>query len=462
MYRPSRALFFLFLCLFCASATVGQEGEPAQDAVAIFNRAQEAHEKGDLAGAIKLYDEALKVLPEFPEAEYQRGTAQQGLGNQVEAEKSFRRAIELRADWTLPMTALSGLLVRKGEFAEAEAILKRVIELEPQNPPALTAMIDLKLRTKASQPVLNALLTQITALTAKANPTVSLWTARAALENAMGKQDAAKKSLSAALALDAKNRNALLQLADIAVVEGDVVKAKDLAVRLEQMAGSDAVKLLKAQIAAQEGRFADAIKLLDEIKETPSGAVELRGKINAMRSGNTADLEKQLEADPKNGNILGRLCTLYRRDDPAKALEMCRRASEAEPGNASHAVGFGAALVQAKQFDAAVSLFKKILEIVPDNATAHANLATALFQLKRMSEAKSEFQWLTNAQPTSAGAYLFLGIIHDQLDEYLDAMANYQQYLRLADPFENKLDIDKVNLRIPTVQKLIKAGKSKK
>jgi tetratricopeptide (TPR) repeat protein len=360
------------------------------------------------------------------------------------------------------MTALGSLLVQKGSFAEAETVLKKVIELEPQNPPALTAMIDLKLRTKAPPSVLNYLLAQISALTAKANPTVSLWTARAALENALAKPDAAKKSLSAALALDAKNRNALLQLADIAVAEGDVVKAKDLAARLEQIAaGNDSVNLLKAHIAAQEGRFADAIKSLDEIKDPPSAAVELRGKITAMRSGNTADLEKQLEADPKNAGILGRLCTLYRRDDPAKALEMCRRASEAEPSNINHAVGFGAALVQAKQFDAAVNLFRKILEITPDNATAHANLATALFQLKRMPEAKAEFLWLTNAQPASAGAYLFLGIIHDQLDEFVDAMASYQQYLRLADPVENKLDIDKVNLRIPAVQKLIKAGKGK-
>jgi len=44
----------------------------------------------------------------------------------------------------------------------------------------------------------------------------------------------------------------------------------------------------------------------------------------------------------------------------------------------------------------------------------------------------------------------------------MDAMANYQQYLRLADPAENKLDIDKVNLRLPSLQKAIKEGKGKK
>ena len=66
------------------------------------------------------------------------------------------------------------------------------------------------------------------------------------------------------------------------------------------------------------------------------------------------------------------------------------------------------------------------------------------------------------AQPTSAAAFYFLAIIHDQLNEYLDAMANYQQYLKLADPGSNKLEIEKVNLRLPGLQKQIKDGKGKK
>ena len=105
---------------------------------------------------------------------------------------------------------------------------------------------------------------------------------------------------------------------------------------------------------------------------------------------------------------------------------------------------------------------RKIVEIVPENWTAHANLATALFQLKRYPEAKTEFEWLTAKQPKSPAAYYFLAIAHDQLGEYLDAMANYQQYLRLADPVQNKVDIDKINLRIPSLQRDIKAGKGKK
>src|SRR5207237_8823439 len=107
----------------------------------------------------------------------------------------------------------------------------------------------------------------------------------------------------------------------------------------------------------------------------------------------------------------------YRRDEPAKAIAYCRRASEVEPGNLSHAVGFAAALVQAKQYDPAVNILRKLLTVAPDNSTIHANLAAALFQLKRYPEAKTEYIWLTSAQPNSPAAYYLLAFVHDQLGQ---------------------------------------------
>ncbi len=91
----------------------------------------------------------------------------------------------------------------------------------------------------------------------------------------------------------------------------------------------------------------------------------------------------------------------------------------------------------------------------------HANLATALFQLKKYEEAIPEFFWLAEKQPDLPITYYFLAISHDSLGKYMDAMANYQQFLRIADANENKLEIEKVNLRLPGLQKLIKQNKGK-
>ena len=100
--------------------------------------------------------------------------------------------------------------------------------------------------------------------------------------------------------------------------------------------------------------------------------------------------------------------------------------------------------------------------MAPDNYTIRVNLATALFQLKRFPDAKTEYHWLIDAQPNLAVTYFFLAICHDQLREYPDAMANYLQFLKLADPVQQKLEIEKVNLRIPTLQKQLKEKKAAK
>jgi len=440
------------------SATA-QSPTDTESAIEIFNQAQDAHEKGDLATAIALYRKSLKVMPEFPEAAYQLGVAELAAGNTSEAESSFRRASELRPTWTLPMISLGSLLVQTGQLDESERLLQTVLAADPQNPPALTALVDLRIKMASKPAILKDLLGQITALTSKANPTASLWSARAALESALGNIPAAKASLANAASIDPRNMAALFQLADIALAEGDLNRAAQIGAQLKAISpGLDTVKLLNARILAQSGKYEDAVAEIGRIQKPTDLSAELLRKIEAARSTSPAELERRLVNDPKDASILGRLCSMYRRSDPKKALDYCRRASAAEPNNIEHAIGFGAALVQAQEYEAAVTLFRKLLAIVPDNFTVHGNLATALFQLKRYPEAKVEFLWLTTAQPKSAGAYLFLGIIYDKLGEYMDAAANYQIYLRLADQVNNRSDIDKVNLRLPELQKLIGDG----
>lgn len=437
-------------------STPGQEDAPV-DAVAVFNQAQDMHEKGDLTAAVKLYARALEIEPQFPEAEYQSAVAELELGKTADAEKAFRRALALREDWTLPMTALGSLLVQEGRNDEAEKLLSRVIELEPQNSGALCALVEFRLRTKAAAPVLQDLLAKISALTAKANPTASLWSARAALELELGKRNAARSSLASALNVDPKHKPALYQAADMALAESDVERARDIVKTLEELApNAEPLTLLKAKLLAAEGKVDEALKLLETVAPSSPGAAALRTQLSSAGPATATDLEKQLAADPGNAAVLGRLCTVFRRDDPQKALLYCRRASEAEPGNVNHAIGFAAALIQAKQYDSAVVILRQIVQGAPDNWTAHANLATALFQLKRYKEAKPEFVWLTIKQSKLPAPFLFLGITFDQLGEYMDAMANYQLFLKLADPAENRLDIEKVKLRLPELQRQMK------
>jgi len=457
------ALFLVFISLSFTVPGFSQEEDEQDEAVAIFNRGQNAHEKGDIVGALKFYDQAIRLAPEFPEAEYQRGNALLALGKSSDAEKAFRRAVELRADWTLPMTNLGLIFVATSRFAEAEKVLTKSIEMDERNFPAYVALAELRLKTRAAPDVLKSLLIKLQTLTAKVNSPASVWASRAALERALGDAPSAKTSLSRALAVEPKNKSALMERAEIAVSEGDFGSALEISRTLARLSpNSPDVKFLQARIHAATGKTDEAIKILDSIADPSPEVTTTRASIIANGSVNVSDLEKQLIKDTKNAVVLGRLCGLLRAENPPKALDYCRRANEAEPQNLNHAVGFGAALVQAKQFDGAVTVLKRIVQIAPDNFTARANLATALFQLKRFPEAKIEYQWLVEKKPDLPIAYYFLAIIHDNLEEYLDSMANYQQFLKIADAVEFKLEIEKVNLRLPSLQKQIKEKKGKR
>ncbi|MCD9189545.1 MAG: tetratricopeptide repeat protein [Pyrinomonadaceae bacterium] len=462
-------LVFIFAVVLFISSIVqvsAQENAEAEadDPVAIFNRGQDAHEKGDFAEAIKFYDKALAILPEFPEAEYQKGNALISLNKPLEAEKSFRKAVELRDDWTLALASHGAVLVRLNQFKEAETVLLKAVELDEQNFPAYAALTELRLKTKAKPEVLQEMLAKIKVLTTgKVKPTASIWAARAALENALGDRVAAKTSLNQALEIEPKNQFALSERADIALNEGDSERAAGLLKMLLQLApDSENVKILQARSILLNGKVDEALKILDSVTNPTENLLTFRAKIIANNSLNASELEEKLVKDEKNAIILSRLCSLLRRDNPMKALDYCRRASEAEPSNINHAIGYGAALVQAQKFNEAVALLTRLKGFAPDNYTIHANLATALFQMKRLPEAKAEYQWLTEKQPNLAITYFLLGVTHDQLSEYMDAMANYQQFLRLADAQVNQVEIEKVNLRLPALQKLIKEKKGKK
>ena len=451
------------MVILTANAAVvhAQDGVPSSDeAVAIFNQGQDAHEKGDLKKAVELYQKALKILPEFPEAEYQRGLALASLGQLADAEFALRRAVELREDWTLAINALGSLLIREGKFDEADSLLNRAVSLDASNAPAYVALVDLRLHTKATPQTLNELLVKLRDFTSKASPTASLWTARSKLEAALDNLRDAKTSVEAALAIDPKNRDALFQRANLALAANEVELAESIANSLgSSSVDSDELALLKAKVALASGRDDDAAKLLAAVRSPNAETDKLRRIVDANRSKSPAEFESLLKADPKNASVLGRLCTLYRVSDPAKALDFCSRAHDVDPSKISYATGYAAALVQAKRYSEATVLLTRIIAASPDSLSAHANLATALFQQKQFQAAKAEYHWLIARQPDLPIAYFFLAICHDQLGEYLDAGANYQIFLKTADPEKNRIEIEKVNLRLPAVLKLIKNSK---
>ena len=242
----------------------------------------------------------------------------------------------------------------------------------------------------------------------------------------------------------------------------DAQAARELAPKLLSVA------LLLSDTLARAGRGAEALKVLDALDENQRRLPEVVGRRRAIESPavpeteDRAELEKLLAEQPRNAPLLGRLCVLYRADDPARALGYCQRALEIEPKNVDYATGAGAALVQLQRFEEAVAILRKVVAVSPDYYAAHANLATALYQLKRYAESLVEYNWIVAAKPDLAVAYFFIATAYDQMGHFTEALAAYEKFLERADAKTNQLEIDKVKLRLPPLRNQIRRGEGVK
>ena len=114
--------------------------------------------------------------------------------------------------------------------------------------------------------------------------------------------------------------------------------------------------------------------------------------------------------------------------------------------------------MQARRFNEAEPILRRVIAAAPQEYTAHANLALVLYELKRFAEALPEYEWLAATRPEIAATYFFLATAHDNLGEYEQALDAYEKFLSRADPARNKLDIEKINLRLPQLREQIKRG----
>jgi protein O-GlcNAc transferase len=464
----------LALALLCVSLTYAQtssdEPETEDDPIQLFQQAQDAHEAGDLARALELYERALKVRPEFPEAEYQRANAFVALNRLGEAEGSFRRAIELQPEWPLPYLAFGKLLMRVERFDEAEKTLSRSLELDGNNLLAPVILTDLYLRTKAPREKLLALLEILNRDTASEPLNANLWAARGFIERALNDKKSALLSFDRVLQIDNQHVAALTERAELRAESKNYEGALADAL-LAQRASRSALgaTLLVARIYAQSGKTEDALKTLDALDEANKRLPE----VLALRNSLTKDCgsltaeeraaeEELIKQQPRDAGAIECLGAALRTTDPTRSLELYRQAADIEPNNIRYATGYGAALVQARRFAEAAIILRRILAIEPDNFAAHTNLATALYELKQFPAALSEFNWLVEKKPDLVVAYFFIATAHDFLGEYGDALAAYETFLQRADAQKNQLEIDKVNLRLPSLRNQVKRGEGTK
>jgi len=463
------ALITVIIC-GAAVAQTDEFGDSAADPVRLFERGQAAHARGELDKALEFYEQALKVRPEFPEAEFQRGNALVSLTKYEEAEAAYRRAIALKKNWSMPYSALGSVLMRRDRDNDAVAAFQQALAIDPNDNVALRLLSEIRLRTGNPKEALEL----AKRATKKPEAPTSAWIVLAAAESANGNRDAARKTLDRILVDEPNNFAALLERADLSIDDKAYEPAINDLKAATKLRPNDKVVLSRlAFVYQQAGRNDEAAATAKaaglEVQQNPNDKSGVIGTPEEIETANSADpklarqaIEKLLEKNPRSAMLLARLGALYRIDDPAKSLQLYRKASEMEPTNADYAVGYAAALVQSRRFAEAAQILQLVVKNNPDNYAAHANLGTALYELKQYALAVPEFEWVLSVKPEVVVAHYFIATSHDYLGEYPEALAAYQKFLATADAKTNQLEIEKVKLRLPTLQRQIQLGEGAK
>jgi tetratricopeptide (TPR) repeat protein len=467
-FHPKRKIVYAlgFVALMLSFQVVRAQADDDNDPGKLFEKGQDAHAKSDYRHAIELYDAALKLKPEFPEAEFQRAVALLATNRSKEAIEGFTRAVTLRPDWAQAYSVFgSQLSLTTAADAEAERILRRALELNGKDLLAMTRLAILRERHRDLPEALSLMRTA----SSLPDATPETWRYRANLEHDFGDVRGGVSSIARAIELDPNgilNRivraRFLLELKDTAGALVDLNAAKvDAGTKVGIVAEV-------AQLYARAGKPDEGVRLLDGLSETDRKwpeVIALRATI-ASDGGSTVEelaaLEDLLKRNPDDAALLARLGAAYRRIDPIKSQAYYALAAQKDPRNPKYATGYAAALIQARKFAEAEPILKRVVAATPDDFTAHANLALALYEMKRFAEAIPEYEWLATAKPEIAATYFFIATAHDNLGEYTQALDAYEKFLAHADPANNKLEIEKVNLRLPPLRVQIQRGQGVK
>jgi tetratricopeptide (TPR) repeat protein len=456
--------------------------DPQQQAAALFEAGQKAHQSGDLAKAVEYYGEALKLDPGLWPAEFQRSVAFLSLGHVKEASTSIESVLRLLAEFSdsedlRSMTARAHVV--RGEIAlaesrreDAESAYRRALELQPKTGAAHAGLAELLLDSNR----IDEAITEAKAAIASGDDRSSTWTVLGAALVIREKHEEAIASLNEAIARNPRQGAALRSRAEAHIALRRLPEAvRDLRAAIE-LEPDTLLRLRLAEVYARNEQYPEAIELLQAIVSAEPDNSDARTQMAAamINSGRAAEaiaaLEKLVAEQPSRAELRARLAELYLGSQPEKALEQYSTAARLEPGQPRHQLGIATAMVRTRRFEEATPLLRSVLAAnPPEDVTyfAHTNLATALFEMDDYSGAAAEYLWILRRQQQlgdrrrAAVSLYLLGICFDKLGDFEQALKAYENFLQLAST-ENQLEIDKVKLRLPSLKRQIQEGQGKR
>ena len=395
------------------------------------------HKMGNLTEAIKAYQTALRLNPDFPVAWSGLAAAQAALGQTAAAQQSLLSATGGKVD-SETWEKLGFEEVKQNQFSEAERMYRKALELDPGSATAWYQLALILQRSNRVNETEDALLQTI-----KFNPAhESAWVTLGTLLTSRGDRENALAAFKKATLI---NPNELLAWLGLGGMQHDMnnhTEAVTALTKATQLAPTD----IKAWVGL--GLSQAKLKLWDEALQSMKVAEKLdpkNAKVNFyfsyyyMQRNDPEQaliyIDRSLEvdrADPATWGIKGaNLLKLERYSEAVQALET---AIKLKPDLAAYIwTSFGESLLRMKQLGKAITTLEHAIELAPNEPDSRLYLAQAYRYSGQSEKAKEHLDVLLKKHPQHAPALYMLTTIYLSEGKQSEGLAAYTR-LKTADP----------------------------
>jgi tetratricopeptide (TPR) repeat protein len=356
----------------------------------------------DLDGAVGQIEEALRIAPERSGAYSNLGALELGRGNRVEAERAFKKAVELQSESIPAHVALGNFYWLTDRYDLAEQSLGRALELGPTNPLTNRALASFYLAT-------NRLKDAERPLKAVFEATKTLESALALEEyyEATGEEAAARTMLQSMLSDPRSSATANVRLAALdykaehrdqayqrlaTVLQRDPANLPALLTRFSlQLADKQPNDALTTANAAVQGH-----------PESASAFFALAQAQSSLRQQDAAIAAYQevLRLNPRATEAkirLGQLQLAQGRSDTS--LGLAAEALATEPGNGAAQLLYVRGLLAQGQMGRAEVELKPLVARFPNSPAVHTQLGILYGQQNKIQVARAEFERALTLEP---------------------------------------------------------------
>lgn len=362
-------------------------GPPRRD---LREKAEQMLEEGDVAAALEVFDELVRLAPEDVEAWMNRGEVLTLLGRIDDAIAAYERVLAIEPDHRAARSELANLFFETGDFGLAAATLQDLLKGSPDQ--------------------------------------VTLWLARASALLGLGKATEATLIYNAVLEGNPANLAASLALADLLLAMGDAGAAdREYSRALQHHPQAPEALLKKGLLLNRQGRWGAAIQLFNRAislrwdhreawaakgqvlltQGKPKEALECFEKLLSFDDGQDdawlgkAEAHLSLGENDRAAEAAGRALSLNKgNQDVHELLERLRDATDrpresievsdlppAQTFDHGVMIEMGDALLESGDVEAALRAYNEVLAKSPDDAAAWFGKGRALHALERYGEA---------------------------------------------------------------------------